>query len=166
MPRSFGVSACYAVRVEQVHAVFADARYWQARLADADSAILDALAVEEDGRIIVATIEALRPDGLPAIIRQLHRGPLQVVRHETWSPITGGTAHGKVSVGVAGMPVSLAGNAKLVPAENGSRLTVTGTVVVNIPLVGGKLETVICDKVTEMVMAEQRFTTRWVTGKS
>jgi hypothetical protein len=64
---------------------------------------------------------------------------------------------------VRGAPVSLAGRAVLEPTDTGSRLKFTVTVEVNIPLVGGKLETFIGGGLAELVAAEQRFTTVWIT---
>src|SRR5271157_2248870 len=164
MPRSFDLSASYPVGVELLHAAFSDEEYWLARLADsgADSATLDSMVVEGDGRLIVATTQALRPDRLPAVITQFHPGDLAIVRSESWSAVAGGRAHAEVSGTVAGAPVSVIGTAELAPAETGSRLMFTATVEVGIPLVGGKLETFIGGKLAELVTAEQRFTTLWI----
>ncbi|MBV9090050.1 MAG: DUF2505 domain-containing protein [Mycobacteriaceae bacterium] len=165
MPRSFDLSAYYPVGVEVVRAAFSDEEYWLARLADsgADAATLDSMVVEDDGRVIVATTQALRPDRLPAVVTQFHRGDLQIVRHESWSPVTRGTAHAELSGSVRGAPVSLAGTAELAATETGSCMTFTATVEVNVPLVGGKLESFIGGKLAELVSAEQRFTTLWIT---
>ena len=73
-----------------------------------------------------------------------------------------GVAHAEVSGAVPGAPVSLAGTAVLAPKDGGSRLKFTATVEVNIPLVGGKLESFIGGKLAELVVAEQRFTTVWI----
>lgn len=158
------MTACYPVGVEQVRAAFSDEQYWLARLADsgADSATLDSMVVEEDGRVIVATTLALRPDRLPAVVTQFHHGGLEIVRSETWGPVRDGEARGEVSGAVPGAPVSLAGTAGLAPTRTGSRLTFVATVEVDIPLVGGKLETFIGGKLAELVTAEQRFTTLWI----
>jgi Protein of unknown function (DUF2505) len=164
MPRSFDLSASYPVSVELVRAAFNDEEYWLARLADsgADSATLDSMVVDDVGRVMVTTTQALRPDRLPAVVTQFHHGDLQIVRNESWSPATDGTAHAEVSGSVPGAPVSLVGTAELAPTGTGSRLTFTATVEVNIPLVGGKLESFIGGKLAELVTAEQRFTTLWI----
>jgi hypothetical protein len=164
MPRSFDLSAYYSVGVEPVRAAFGDEEYWLARLADsgADFATLDSMVVEEDGRVIVATTQALRPDRLPAVITQFHRGDLRIVRTESWSPVTDGTAHAELNGSVPGAPVSLVGTAELAPSDSGSRMAFRATVEVNIPLVGGKLESFIGGKLAELVSAEQRFTTLWI----
>jgi hypothetical protein len=49
-----------------------------------------------------------------------------------------------------------------VPTETGSRLQFNVTIEVDIPLVGGKIESFIGGKLAELVIAEQRFTTAWI----
>ena len=164
MPRSFDLSASYQRSVEQVHSAFADEQYWLSRLADsaADTATLDSMTVGDDGTVTVATTQALRSDRLPAMVTQFHPHDLEIVRIETWHPISDGFAHGDVTGAVRGAPVSLTGTSVLEPTDTGSRLKFTVAVEVDIPLVGGKLETFIGGKLAELVAAEQRFTTVWI----
>jgi hypothetical protein len=165
MPRSFDMSADYHGIVEQVHSAFSDEQYWLARLSDsgADTASLDSMDVDDHGGITVATTQTLRIDRLPAMVTQFHPRDLQIVRRETWTPIRDGVAHADISGAVPGAPVSLSGTAVLTPTTDGSRLKFTATVEVHIPLVGGKLESFIGGKLAELVAAEQRFTTVWIT---
>jgi hypothetical protein len=165
MPRSFDLSANYRGTVEQVHSAFSDEEYWQSRLADsgADVATLDSMTVGADGTITVTTTQALRSDRLPAMVTQFHPHDLEIVRNETWGPVIDGVAHAEVTGAVSGAPVSVAGTALLEPTDTGSRLKLTVTVEVHIPLVGGKLETFIGGKLAELIAAEQRFTTAWIT---
>ena len=165
MSRSFDLSASYHGTVEQVRSAFSDEQYWLSRLADsgADTATLDSITVGDDGTVTVATTQAVRSDRLPAMVTQFHPYDLEIVRSETWGPVSDGVAHGEATGAVPGAPVSLAGTAVLEPTDTGSRLKFTATVEVHIPLVGGKLETFIGGKLAELVAAEQRFTTVWIT---
>lgn len=158
------MSADYQGTVEQVHSAFSDEQYWLARLADsgADTATLDSMTVD-DGAITVATTQTLRTDRLPAMVTQFHPRDLEIVRRETWTPIRDGVAQADVNGAVPGAPVALSGSAVLSPTPGGSRLKFTATVEVHIPLVGGKLESFIGGKLAELVAAEQRFTTVWIT---
>jgi hypothetical protein len=56
----------------------------------------------------------------------------------------------------------------LVPAKSdgGSRLEFNATVQVNVPLVGGKIENFIGSQLVDLLIAEQRFTTVWITDNS
>ena len=53
----------------------------------------------------------------------------------------------------------------LAPAKSGSgsRLEFKTTVEVRVPLVGGKIENLIGNLLVDLVIAEQRFTTVWIT---
>ena len=50
------------------------------------------------------------------------------------------------------------------PARSGgARLEFKATVEVRVPLVGGKMENFIGNQLVELLIAEQRFTTVWIT---
>lgn len=155
----------YAGSVEQVHRAFGERGYWLARLADsgADDATLDAMTVDGDGGIEVTTTQVLRADRLPGLVSQFHHGDLRIRRQERWQPIRGDRTAGVVSGAIAGAPVALDGNATLAPAGSGSRLAVTISVEVKVPLVGGKIENFIGTQLVDLLIAEQRFTTVWIT---
>lgn len=165
MPRSFDMAAEYGGSVEQVHRALRDERYWLARLTDsgADDYSLDSMVVDERGGIDVVTTQTLRSDRLPGVVTQFHRGDLSFVREETWSPVRDGQATAAVKGSITGAPAALSGTAVLKPAEAGSRLEFTVEVEVRVPLVGGKIENFIGGQLVDLLIAEQRFTTVWIT---
>ena len=158
------MAAEYEGSVEQVHQAFSDEQYWLARLADsgADDYSLDSLTVDDNGLDIVTT-QRLRSDRLPAVVQQFHRGDLSLIREETWSPIHDGQATATIQLTIIGAPATLSGTAVLAPANGGSRLEFHATVQVNVPLVGGKIENFIGSQLMDLLIAEQRFTTVWIT---
>jgi hypothetical protein len=166
MPRSFDMAAEYEGSVEQVHQAFSDEQYWLARLADsgADHYSLDSMTVDATG-IDVVTTQTLRADRLPGVVTQFHRGDLSFVREETWTPILDGQATAAVKGSITDAPATLAGTTVLAPAKSGggSRLEFKATVEVRVPLVGGKIENFIGSQLVELLIAEQRFTTVWIT---
>ncbi|HTM86046.1 MAG TPA: DUF2505 domain-containing protein [Mycobacterium sp.] len=168
MPRSFDMATEYQGSVEQVYLAFSDERYWLARLADsgADEATLDAMTVAADGGLDVVTTQVLRSDRLPGLVSQFHRGDLAIRREERWEPIRAGRSTGSIEGSIAGAPVTLAGTAALTPSERGSRLEVKTTVAVKVPLVGGKIENFIGAQLVDLLIAEQRFTTEWITERA
>jgi Protein of unknown function (DUF2505) len=167
MPRSFDMATEYGGSVEQVHRAFSDERYWLARLTDsgADVYSLDSMVVDEDGGIDIVTTQTLRADRLPGMVTQFHRGDLSFVREETWSPVRDGQATATIKGSINGAPATLSGTAELVPADSGSgsRLEFTASVEVRVPLVGGKIENFIGSQLVDLLVAEQRFTTVWIT---
>jgi hypothetical protein len=165
MPRSFDMAAEYEGSVEQVHRAFGDQSYWLQRLADsgADNATLNSMEVDQKGGIDVVTTQVLRRDRLPGVVTQFHPADLAIVREEAWSPVNDGIASATVTGAIPGAPVSLTGTAVLEPSGNGgSRLQLTASVEVRIPLVGGKVENFIGNQLVELLIGEQRFTTAWI----
>jgi hypothetical protein len=167
MPRSFDMAAEYEGSVEQVHRAFGDEQYWLARLTDsgADDYSLDSMDIDQHGGIDIVTTQTLRADRLPGVVTQFHRGDLSFVREEAWSPVRDGQATATIKGSIPGAPASLSGTAVLGPAKDGrgSRLEFKATVEVRVPLVGGKIENFIGNQLVDLLIAEQRFTTVWIT---
>ena len=165
MPRSFDMATEYETSVAQVHRAFSDQSYWLARLAEsgADEARLDSFQIGRDGGIDVVTTQVLHSDRLPGVIHQFHRGDLEIRRAETWTGVNDGRAEAVVASSIAGAPGGLTGSADLEPWEGVSRLVFRGSVEVRVPLVGRKLENFIGNQLMELLTAEQRFTTSWIT---
>ena len=158
----------YVGSVEQLHRAFRDERYWLARLADsgADDATLNSIRLEPDGGVHVVTTQVLFSNRLPAVVTQFHRGDLEIRRVESWTGLAGGGATATVKGSIADAPVSLTGAADLAPLaspDSHARLAFRATVEVRIPLVGGKLENFIGGQLVELLIAEQRFTTWWIS---
>jgi hypothetical protein len=172
MPRSFDLSADYDGSVDEVHRAFTDAMYWRARLAGSgvDVATLESMRVGGDSgdedMVEVVTLQVIRSDKLPGMVTQLHSGDRCIRREETWGPVTGGAATGSVAGSIVDAPVNLAGIAVLEPIgrTGGTRLTFRATVQVRVPIIGGKVETIIGARLAELIAAEQRFTTEWIAG--
>lgn len=172
MPRSFDISADSEGSVEEVLQAYSEEDYWLARLAGSgvDDAKLESLRVGgvsgNDGTIDVVTVQVLRSDKLPGLITQVHRGDLCIRREETWGPVSDGVATATITGSIEGAPANVSGTAVLSPTaeSGGSRLECRLTVQVRIPLIGGKLENFIGAQLANLVQAEQRFTTGWITS--
>ncbi len=163
----------YGGTVEQVHAAFRDEQYWLVRLRDsgADDATLDEMVLDAGGGIRVKTTQTLRADRLPAVVTQFHRGDLSFVREETWTPVAGRRATAVVRGVIPGAPAALSGEAVLSSVVDaaggmGARMRLAATVEVRVPLVGGKIESLIGSQLIHLLTAEQRFTTVWITENS
>ncbi|WIM89158.1 DUF2505 domain-containing protein [Candidatus Mycobacterium wuenschmannii] len=164
MSRSLTLSLDAPVRVDEILAAFADADYWQARLAafDSGTATLDSLRTDTDGGVTAALTVSLFANRLPKVVTALVPGEFTMARTETWRPVGDGTARATIDVTVPGAPVSAVGKVSLVPVDSGSRLDFSTTVRVNIPLVGGQVESFIVSRLGDEIGAVQRFTNAWI----
>ncbi|PPK64566.1 DUF2505 domain-containing protein [Actinokineospora auranticolor] len=93
---------------------------------------------------------------LPSIVRTLVKGDLVVERLETWRPDGAGFA-GTTSATVAGIPGEIRGTYRLVDVADGSELRTDAEVKVRVPLVGGKIESVIAEQVRKLLASEAAF---------
>jgi hypothetical protein len=172
MPRSFDISADSVGSVEKVLQAYSEEDYWLARLAGSgvDDAKLESLRVGgesgNDGTIEVVTLQVVGSNKLPGLITQVHRGDLCIRREETWGPVSDGVATATIAGSIEGAPANVSGSAVLSPTaqSGGSRLDCRLTVQVRVPLIGGKLENFIGAQLANLVQAEQRFTTAWITN--
>lgn len=166
MPRTFDVSADSPATVDQVHAAFGDEGYWQARLvafgAGRGGATLDSLVVDADGTVMVAATFSLVRDLLPTLVTHFGRGDMRMLHTETWSRLDETQFRGEFGIEVPGIPVSGAGAAVVAPLGSGSRLTYSATVKVNVPLVGGKIESLMSARLAEGILDIHRFTAAWI----
>ncbi len=164
VPRSVDFSVESSATAEQIHSAFSAEDYWLARLATFGGfGRLDSLIIDTDGSATVVIIHELRHDGLPGLVAKFFPRDWQVVQTETWSPIGDGLERGEVGIAAHGAPGSGLGTALLAPAQNGSRLDCTATVEFKIPLVGGKIESVMGRSLAQQFSVIQRFTAKWIT---
>jgi Protein of unknown function (DUF2505) len=164
VPRSFDFSIESPASVEQIHSACAEKDYWLARQEASDGvARLDSLVIDTDGSVTVVIIGDGRSEGVPGLVAKFYPRTWQAVQNESWRPIGGGQVRGEISIAARGAPGSGRGTALLAPAQNGSRLKCTATVEFKVPLIGGKIESMIGRQLVEQSSAMLRFTAEWIT---
>jgi len=164
VPRPFDVTTDSPASVDQIHLAFGSEAYWQARIAEfgGGATTLDYLTVDTAGSVDVATTQDLRNDLLPGPLAKAFRGDLKVVRAEVWRRDEH-TVRGEVTISASGVPGSGVGTAVLEPVSEGSRLTLSGTLEIRIPLVGGRIEKAIADQIVAELPQLTRFTSDWIS---
>lgn len=164
MPRSFDFSIESPASVEQIHSAFSEKDYWLARQeAFGGGARLDSWVKDPDGSVKVIIIGDGRREEVPGFVAKFYPRSWQAVHTESWSPIRDGQVRGQISVAARGVPGSGRGRALLAPAQNGSRLECTATVEYKVPLIGGKIESMIGPQLVEQFSAALKFTVEWIT---
>ncbi|CAM2983910.1 DUF2505 domain-containing protein [Prescottella defluvii] len=165
MARHIEHSAQYPQPVATVHAALTDEGYWQARLREVGGpgATLDEITVG-DGTIDVAMTQSVPAEHLPAVVTKIRPGDLIITRTESWGALQGDRAVGTFSAQVEGAPGELRGTMTLTSDGTGSLLVMDGEVEVKMPLIGGKIESVIAGQVLELLDAEEDFTGQWTSA--
>ncbi|BBY92742.1 hypothetical protein MGALJ_24110 [Mycobacterium gallinarum] len=167
MPRSVDFCVKSPASVEQIHSAFSDENYWQTRLAEFGGfGTLDSLVIDSDRAATVVIIQKLRHEGLPKIVARFFPRDWKVVQKETWRPIGDGLVRGEIDIASHGAPGSGSGVALLAPTESGSRLDCNATVEFRVPLVGGKIESMIGHMLSQQFNIIERFTTKWITEQA
>lgn len=119
---------------------------------------------DEGGTVSYQLKQGVAAEHLPSVARNLLGGDLVIQRVESWTE-AGRT--GTVEVTITGVPGRLDGTFTLAEhAGGGSELTLAGQVKVSIPLVGGKLEKMICEQVSVLLDKENEFTTEWLANRA
>lgn len=114
-------------------------------------------SVDIDGD--VARIEQVRSGGdIPAFARRLVGDEIVIVQTETWDSPTSAT----VELAIPGKPGEAVGTLRL--SESGGTTTATVDLAVNvrIPLVGGRVETLIADMLERALEKEHEVGVEWL----
>jgi hypothetical protein len=106
-------------------------------------------------------IQGIAAEQLPQAVRTLHKGDLVVHRDQVWTRAGDGytgTAHATVN----GVPAEITARTSLDRQGDQTVLGTLGEVKVRIPLFGAKLESVIAEQVTKLLVREAEFTAKWL----
>ena len=149
---------------------------YEAPLADVAAMLADPAFREEVCVAIRATKYAVTVDGVqgdpmkvrleysqptdrvPGFAKKFVGSEVDIVQAETWTS----PEHGDIEVTIPGKPGSMAGTAVLSEADGVTTETVTLDITVKIPLVAGKIETLIGKILGSALRAENRTGVAWL----
>ena len=140
MSKPFSTTVDVPTDVEQAFAALTGPS-WPAALDAAlhdGSTLVEAAATGDGGARLV--VSRRLPDGIPGFLAAFVPRDGRVTQTDVWGPATGGTRRGTWQVTFPGSPGEISGENVLEPAAGGTRWSVTGTVRIKVPLVGGRAE--------------------------
>ena len=152
-------SVRYDASVEDVYAMLSDPAFRE-RATRAQGATSVSVAV--DGGSV--TIDFRRPnDDVPSFARKLAGGDeLHATQAEQW---TDEDYSATMTISTAGVPAGISGTRTLVEDGDGTVDTFEGEATARIPLVGGKIEKLIAEKLHEGWDKEHVEGTAWLGGE-
>lgn len=140
--------------VETVFAILTDPS-WPERKAEVlrDGSRVLRREQKADGGVVVVVSREL-PAGVPRFLERFLPRDGRVTQTEEWGPADGVRRSGTWTGEIPGAPAQLGGTMRLEPVASGSRYVIDGEVTVRVPVIGGKAEAFIADKVERLAAKE------------
>ena len=151
----------YDATPSAVATMLADPRFRE-RVCDATRAVRRQVDVDgaPDQPHTVVVDQTQPATGVPSVAKKFVGDEIRIVQRESWSGDSGAT----FVVEIPGKPATFSGSIALVPDGEGTVEKVNGDVTVKVPLLGGRLESMIADLFTSALRAEQRVGRAWLAG--
>lgn len=146
---------------EQVFAMLADPafRAWAAKSSGVVSADV---RITPRGEGLSVCIDQVQPTaGVPGFARKFAGETTRAVQSEEWDSPAGGS----FSIETPGKPTSIRGTITLTETDGRTVETLDVEVKVKVPLIGGKLETLMSALTTEGLDKEHATGVRWLAGE-
>lgn len=150
----------YDASPAEVFEMLADPGFREASAAAQDVISAD-VVLERDGNGFELTVDQMqRTDDLPSFARTFAGHSTHAIQRESWADTTGGT----LQIDTPGKPSTLIGTITLRPEGSGTREIVELEIKVKLPLIGGKLEKLLGEKVAAGMDAEHEVGVTWLAG--
>jgi hypothetical protein len=140
----------YDAPLDAVAAMIADPGYRE-QVSQAQGATRTTVDIDGSGAGMSVLVDQVQPaDGIPGFAQKFVGDEINIVAREEWTAIDRADLH----VTIPGKPGEMTGKLRL--SESGGVTTYTADVAikVSIPLVGGKIESLIADMLRKALLAE------------
>ena len=149
----------YAASPDDVVAMLTDQGYRAGLKSRTRSAGHSVAISEQDGRTVVEVDQRLHTHGIPSFAKKIVGDTIQLVQREEWSG-----HQASFQLAIPGKPGHLRGSIVVEPDGDGTVERVSGEAKANLPLVGGKIEKLLVDMITQSLEREQAKGTAWLEG--
>jgi hypothetical protein len=150
----------YDAALADVSAMLDDPAY-RDRVIEAQGGVSGTFEITTDGDVTTAVVDQVQPAaGLPSYATRLVGPEINIVQREEWTSAEYADLH----VTIPGKPGKMVGSISLVEDGGTTTETVAGDIMVNIPLVGGKIEKLIADMLRKALRAEEQVARDYLAG--
>lgn len=165
MSTRFEHRATFSAPASTVYSALVDREFLEDRLRQLGGKNAALLEYSVGGEARLRMRQGMDAERLPGAVRTILKGDLVVDRAEQWHP-DGAAFAGTGRVSISGVPGEITSRIRVTDlAGGGSELVNTAEVRVGIPLIGGKLESVIAEHVGNLLAAEAEFTGKWLAAR-
>jgi carbon monoxide dehydrogenase subunit G len=148
----------YAAPPDAVFEMLADPDFRRA-VCEAQEVISVEVSLDRDGDGFNLVVDQQQnTKDLPGFARTFAGDSTQAIQREVWLGPTGGN----LSIEAPGKPTTVSGTIRLEADGAGTREVVELEIKVKVPLVGGKLEKLLVEKITDGMDAEHAVGTAWL----
>jgi hypothetical protein len=159
-PMKFRHELPYDASPAEVFEMLADPAF-RDKVGEALEVVSADINLERDGDGFTLTNDQVqRTGGLPSFAKKIAGDTTRVIQTEEWSSPTGGT----LRIEAPGKPTSMAGTIELVPDGAGTVEVVELEIKAKVPLIGGKLESLMADQVRAGMDIEREVGQAWLKG--
>jgi hypothetical protein len=150
----------YDAPLADVFAMLSDPAF-RKKSADAMGVISADVSIDAKGAGISVKIDQVQPtEGVPSFAKKFAGSTTRAVQTEEWDSPSGGT----ISIQTPGKPTSINGTLSLTTSGTTTTETLDVEVKVKVPLIGGKLESLMADLVTKGMDKEHAAGVAWLGG--
>lgn len=151
----------YDASPDDVFEMLADPSFRE-RVCSAQQVKSSGVTITPDGDGMGVVVDQKRPsEGIPGFAKKIVGEEIHIVQEESWSSGSNAVLH----VRIPGKPGELKGRITLASDGAGTVETVDGDLNVNIPLVAGKLESLIADMLGAALRVEEKVGREWLAKK-
>lgn len=160
-PMKFRHELAYDAPPAAVFEMLADPEFRQAACAAQDVISAEVTLEREGNGFTLSVDQEQRTDDLPSFARTFAGASTRAIQREQWSDTTGGT----LQIDTPGKPSTLKGTITLRPEGSGTVEIVELEIKVKVPLIGGKLEKLLGEKVAAGMDAEHGVGIDYLAGR-
>lgn len=152
----------YAASSAEVFAMLSDPEFRKAS-ADAMGVISADVSIERHGDGMHVRIDQVQPtEGVPGFAKKFAGETTRAIQVEEWeSP-----SRGSITIETPGKPATVTGTLTLTEVDGGTVETMEAEVKVKVPLIGGKLESLMADLIAKGMDKEHRAGVAWLERNS
>ncbi|WP_296602145.1 DUF2505 domain-containing protein [Nocardioides sp.] len=144
-----------------VFEMLADPEFRQAACAAQDVISAEVTLEREGNGFTLSVDQEQRTDDLPSFARTFAGASTRAIQREHWADTTGGT----LQIDTPGKPSTLKGTITLRPEGSGTVEIVELEIKVKVPLIAGKLEKLLAEKVAAGMDAEHGVGIDYLAGR-
>ncbi len=160
MSTQLTVDLTYEASQADVDSMLMDTAFRE-QVCDAQRAVRRTVTItEEDAGVVVLIDQLQAAEGIPGFAKKFVGDEINLVQTESWYD----AENARVEVVIPGKPVQMAGTVNLSESDGVTTQHVEMTIKVNIPLVGGKIESLVADLLRSALKAESVVGRTYLSG--